>query len=394
MKKISLALVTIVLGSLHAASFAQTVPSRENTTIDCDYGEDLLGTDHQVLMPTETLSVTLLNCDGWNLDDRSAGGVMVIGGIPTDNFNVTGGNFDFVVTGEADIDFDPPGGWIQPPTWIDASSSDIDLYVYIAEPSSDPAGELVLEKELVFAQSDLPQFLVGSAITDEGDYLFGGDADCNVENGYHVYQTFTIAVTATGAFTFRVPWVTPVDEDLYWGAAYYPSQDFFLAVYSEFDEDNPEDNLFGCNDDRDSPPDYVSFGSGSSALIADDQAPGMTVNLNPGNYTLLLATYRSVSTQSYNIGEFSLTSEYADGAFNTNWVPTQMSAFLELWGPRGSIIPDTDGDGVPDNQDTFPSDPSRWLHAVPVPIMPLSLLALLCVLLAGAGLRKLKLGSQ
>ena len=181
-----------------------------------------------------------------------------------------------------------------------------------------------------------------------------------------------------------MPWVTPVDEDLYWGSAYYPSQDFFLALYSSFNKNAPNSNLLGCNDNRDGGY-YLSFGSGNAALIMDDQQPWMTVNLDPGTYTLVLTTYRSISTESHNAGYFSSTSYYADGANDSNWTPTSMSAFFKLWGPNaGSIVPDTDGDGVPDNKDAFPQDATQ--SVAPVPAIPMPFLIMLSAgfILAGS----------
>ena len=371
---------------------AQTVPSRETLTIDCNIGEGrgVIG-DDQALMPTETLTVTLLNCDGWNVEDKDAGNVMTLSGIATNDSDVSGNNVTLVVTGAADIDFDPPTNWTVPDTFLEppdpGNNADIDLDVYLAAPATNPSGSLILERELVFPVSNLPQFTVGSTVSNEGDYLLGGDSDCNMENGHHVYQQFSIGITETGSYSFIVPWVTPVDEDLYWGSAYYPSQDFFLALYSSFNKNNPDANLLACNDDREGGY-YLSFGSGSSALIMDDQQPWMTVNLDPGAYTLVLATYRSVSTESHNIGYFSSTSEYADGAFSSNWTPTTMSAFFRLWGPSaGSIVPDSDNDGVPDNTDAYPSDPTR--SVAPVPAVPLPLLLLLTSIFVLLGARRL-----
>lgn len=374
--------------SLMHSVYAQTVPSRETLTIDCNIGEGVpvVGDDH-ALMPGEVLTVTLLNCDGWNVDDQDSGNVMQLGGVATNDADVSGANVLLVVSGQADIDFDPPAGWVVPDTFIDPPDpgyeADIDLDVYVAAPAADPAGSLVLERELVFPVSNLPQFTVGSTTSNESDYLLGGDSDCNMENGHHVYQQFAIGITETGNYSFLVPWVTPVDEDLYWGAPYYPSQDFFLALYSSFNKSDPNANLLACNDDRDGGF-YLSFGSGASALIMDDQQPWMNVNLDPGTYTLVLTTYRSISTASHNIGYFSSTSDYADGADGSNWTPTPMSAFFKLWGPSSnSISPDSDDDGVPDNKDAFPDDPTR--SVMPVPTAPLPLLLLLTALLMLSG---------
>ena len=380
MKTASLIVTAFAIAMAHPL-LAQTVPSRETLTIDCNIGEGagVIGDDH-ALMPGETLTVTLLNCNGWNIDDQDAGNVMTLNGTATNNSDISGDNATLAVTGASDIDFDPPANWTVPDTFLDppdpGNNADIDLDVYLAAPATNPAGSLVLERELVFPVSNLPQFTVGSTTTNEADdYLLGEDSDCNMENGHHVYQQFSIGITETGSYSFLVPWVTPVDEDLYWGSAYYPSQDFFLALYSSFNKDAPNSNLLGCNDDR-AGGFYLSFGSGNAALIMDDQQPWMTVNLDPGTYTLVLTTYRSISSESHNIGYFSSTSDYADGADGSNWSPTAMSAFFKLWGPSSSsIFPDSDDDGVPDNSDAYPQDATR--SVAPVPAVPMPFLIML-----------------
>jgi hypothetical protein len=164
--------------SLMHSVYAQTVPSRETLTIDCNIGEGVavVGDDH-ALMPGEVLTVTLLNCDGWNVDDGDSGDVMQLDGVATNNADVSGDNVLLVVSGEADIDFDPPAGWVVPDTFIDApdpgNEADIDLDVYVAAPVTVPAGSLVLERELVFPVSNLPQFTAGSTTSNESDYLLG-----------------------------------------------------------------------------------------------------------------------------------------------------------------------------------------------------------------------------
>ena len=53
---------------------------------------------------------------------------------------------------------------------------------------------------------------------------------------------------------------------------------------------------------------------------------------------------------------------------------------------------DSDGDGVGDNADAFPNDPTRSeLPAMPVPLMPALVLLLLVGLLGLLGVRRLKL---
>lgn len=160
----------------------------------------------------------------------------------------------------------------------------------------------------------------------------GGNPDCTMEAGYHPYVEIPITITASGEFTFRVIDVTPVDEDLQWGQPYYPSQDLFLAVYTAFDPAAPNTGLVSCNDDR--PLDDVSFVNGGVTYISDDQAPEFIATLVPGQYTLVLTTYRSTSADDWALGQFS---EWSDVA-NLTWQPTAMTALFELWGPTGSLV--------------------------------------------------------
>ncbi len=130
----------------------------------------MIGDDH-ALMPTETLTVTLLNCDGWNIEDQDAGDVMTLSGTATNDSDISGDTATLVVTGAADIDFDPPANWTVPDTFLEPPDqgfdADIDLDVYLAAPATNPAGSLILERELVFPVSNLPQFTVGSTTTNE-----------------------------------------------------------------------------------------------------------------------------------------------------------------------------------------------------------------------------------
>ena len=326
-------LLTAGAGASASAAGAPT-DTRTSITVDCDLGEG--SNDNQVILPGETLTVTLLNCDGWNVDDQDAGVVLRdTHGVQSNTWEVVGTPYVFTVEGGADIDMDPPG----------ESDDDIDIDVFVADPASTPTGELNLTERLTMPV-EIPAFAidvptepaVSGASTVPGDTIepavdLGGFTECSMEDGYHPYQTLPISTSTSGDFTFRVIDVTPVDEDLQWGQPYLPSQDFFLAVYTSFDPENPEENLVSCNDDRGSFSGGITVVNGGVTYISDDQTPEFIASLEPGDYTLVLTTYRSTSSENWANGEFSPWS----GVSDTTWDPQPMSALFELWGPAGSI---------------------------------------------------------
>ncbi|WP_294181984.1 hypothetical protein [uncultured Schumannella sp.] len=317
----------LVLAGSASAALALGGPSdtRTSITVDCDLGEG--SNDNQVILPGETLTITLLNCEDWTVDDKDALDAMTVPGEPSpvNSFVVPSGSssFTFTVDDEADIE-------------VAFEGDDIDIDVYFATPAADPTGSLIVTTRVTMPIV-IDDFAV--ALSETGsDYDLGGYSSCQMEAGYHPYQALPITISTDGDFTFRVIDVTPVDEDVQWGQPYYPSQDFFLAVYTAFDPANPEANLVACNDDR--PDDNVSFVNDGVDYISEDQAPEFVSPLTAGEYTLVLTTFRSTSSDDWANGEFSTWS----GVSDTTWTPTAMSALFELWGPAGSIALATDDD--------------------------------------------------
>lgn len=337
------ALLLATATAVGASAAGAPTDTRTSITVDCEVGEG--SNDNQVILPGETLTVTLLNCDGWDVIDDDAGTTLFDqSGNQSNDWVVVGSPATFTVTGEADI-------YVLEP--IDGEY-DIDIDVYVADPAATPSGSLNLTTRLTMPV-EIPDFEInvpvspastvasssGEGAVDESSddksleftpaADLGGLSDCSMEDGYHPYQTLPISISASGDFTFRVIDVTPVDEDLQWGQPYLPSQDFFLAVYTTFDPENPEANLVSCNDDRDE--DRISIVNGGITYISDDQAPEFIASLTPGEYTLVLTTYRSTSSAEWARGEFSPWS----GVSDTTWDPQPMTALFELWGPAGSI---------------------------------------------------------
>ena len=214
-----------------------------------------------------------------------------------DYFVVPGDAPTFVVTvdsalltsGEADLEL-----------YEDITGDDIDIDVVVATAAATPSGSL-LATERVTMPTEIDTFefatdLIGGPDSGVEDNL-GGNAQCEMEVGYHPYRVLPITISTSGEFTFRVIDVTPVDEDLQWGQPYLPSQDLFLAVYTEFDVADAEANLVSCDDNR--AEDNVFVVNGGTTYISDDQTPEFVATLEPGDYDLVLTTNRSSSSADW-----------------------------------------------------------------------------------------------
>ena len=316
----------LVLAST-GATVATAAPgdTRTSITVDCAVGEG--SNDNQVILPGETLTITLLNCIGATVnDDDATGNLYDATATQLDTFPVATSPYVFTSQGESDLEvYDDPG-----------FTYDLDIDVEVATLAPTPTGVLNLTNRLTLPPS-ASSFTIGLDLIDfdadtfSDDAFLDGDVDCRLEPGYHPYQTMQITISEDGDYTFRVINVTPVDEDIQWGEPYYPSQDFFLAVYTTFDPSNPNANVVGCNDDR--PDDNIYVENGGVFYISDDQTPEFVATLAPGTYTLVLTTYRTTSPSEFAAGGFSPWS----GVFGNTWTPQDMSGLFELWGPEGSI---------------------------------------------------------
>lgn len=323
-----LALVlTLTLGS---ASSAHATGSRTLISIDCLVGET--NNDDHALVPGDILTVTVVNCQGWTIEDldhASTGNTDISGG----SFVVsTNGLHVFLVMGSADIDFDPPvdgnGDTI-------GSVGDIDLDVYLAYQATIPPGSLVDTRTFTMTR-DEQDFEIG-AVADYGDYYdLGGNPDCELELGSHTYVTQSFAATTSGDYTFRNISVSPADEDVVWGAPQYPNQDIFLALYTSFDPDDPEANLVACNDDR--PEEFENAwyryaSNGLTTYVFDWQAPEMTVALPSGTYDLVVTTWASIEDTEWFNGEYPLWGYYEGETWDWDSGGTRidMTALMEIW---------------------------------------------------------------
>ncbi len=174
---------------------------------------------------------------------------------------------------------------------------------------SDPAGEVIATNTLHFPAGG---GTTADFVTDDPDGL-AGLAECDTYPGTKAYRTQVLTVTEAGEHTFRVVGVAPQQSgadvsfeggsELYtalpnpWGD-YVPSVDPWIALYETFDASDVESTLITCNDDSQRIDDEVSFpvqAHDSSQRFLDNYYSEIVVDLEPGTYTLVVATYDIVS---------------------------------------------------------------------------------------------------
>lgn len=322
------------------ASPAFALNSRLAITLDCNIGET--GEDNHVIAPTDTLVITLLNCEGENATEQDDKDSAVLDGTTTLTSTptvLTSASHQIVVTGSterqiADLDIGGP-----------------DIDVYSAGPAYEPSSTL-LATEVMTLEVDAPETMIresmiGDPVGDDGDgriYL-GGFEVCEVVPGPHVYETFEIDVVVAGDYEFVATEVNPVDADLVWGEPTFPSSDPFLALYRTFDPANPESGVVSCNDDGDESaidavndawlvPGQDDFNGLElyNGNIIDRQFPWLAANLEVGKYTLVYLPFYAIGSSQFASGEGSALSGYED-----DWTPSAQSVTYDMWGPAGGL---------------------------------------------------------
>lgn len=333
----SAAIVALLPITLAAPAYA--VPyDRLNISVDCVIGET--GEDDHVIAPGDVLTVTFTNCNGSSIEDSDSTGnatmpdstVIDASGTQT----ISSNSFVVTVDGAADLA-------------VDGSAPDVDVYLSgtIDDPNSTLLETEEIMLELTASETMIREEMIGDPVADDGngDIYMGGNSECQVEPGLHVYETLDFQVSESGEYDFRAIAVSPIDEDLNWGVYKYPSSDPFLAVYEGFDPNDPEGNIVGCNDDGDNTgvaaidnewddgagDTYEALATESDVLL-DDQWPWFRVVLEPGSYSLVYMPYSTMGTDDFALGQFGATS-----SSTITWDPIENSVTFEMWGPAGAI---------------------------------------------------------
>ncbi|MFM2412711.1 MAG: hypothetical protein RLZZ587_1044 [Actinomycetota bacterium] len=301
----------LAVGSLLAFPVAANAAAL-SVTIDCSVNEDV-----DIFMRSgDTLTITTVNCDlgitDYEIDDSSLYSL----DLETVTSDLTGGS-TLVVSSP-----DEPGVGIN--DWIGFESAedyyidvDIDLYPDVADPSGVliTTGDATIDGSnpavLDFSEIDMPY----DFDPEMGEHFVGGNTDeCDVVAGMHEYGILEFHVTEAGEYTFRIVDVNPADPDVDDSASTsYPTDDPYLALYSDFDSNNPDDNVVGCNDDRD----FRSYNSDD--VLLDRQWSEFATDLEPGNYTLVYTSW----------GTFDDWADETEGLDQT--------VTFEFWGPEGGL---------------------------------------------------------
>jgi hypothetical protein len=323
--------------------------NRLNFTVDCLSGE--IGEDDHVHVPTSSAIINLENCAGYyiaDLDDTGNVTMIPVGMLTSSHVVIPGGTAALNIDGNANIQLIDTDLLSPEPGW----SMDID--VYLAGEGDDPDSTLLATEELTLElgapDMEIRSEMVGDSEGDSGygTVFMGGDEDCQVEPGPHVYTTLDFTVTTAGTFDFRAIAVDPIDEDLNWGVSKYPSSDPFIAVYSAFDPANPETGLVGCNDDADES--GISFLDDMwydavndttyeglvypSGHLVEDQWPWFRTELPLGEYTVVYFPFAEAGTEDFDNGQFATTSLFNS---DVSWDPIAQTVTYEMWGPEGGL---------------------------------------------------------
>ncbi|PTW90495.1 hypothetical protein C8A06_0184 [Microbacteriaceae bacterium MWH-Ta3] len=315
------------------ASPAYAVLDRASVTVDCNSPES--GENDQGLLVGETSVITYVNCaddDYVLVDNLDSGNAIdqnqnVIGVVPV---SITSDPFTVTVTEFASVT-----------AYSDLLQNGYEVRFTVGNQVADPFGTLLATEEATLPLNG-PEFNVAIATDEFTEVPLADIVGCEIMPGAHTYGTIDITVTDAGLFTFRVVDTFPEEEDLYFGIPESPIGDNFLAVYSEFNAADIESGLIGCNDDGDDwavsqwdetnlIADELGLGDGfvetSTGYLLDDQFPWFGVNLEPGTYTLVAATWGEMSSADWTAGD---TGDYT-------WEPVDGTITYEMWGPEGGL---------------------------------------------------------
>ena len=252
--------------------------------------------------------------------------------------------------GPADTGFDTAYK-IEPNTEFEVQIGEqtLEINYYATIEIDDPAEGLLFTQTLT-----TPANGAQSVDFEDGDALNDDDFECGLED-VRVYAKAEFTVLEGGTFTFRIVDVAPLqsgelfdnDVEPYW-TTYEPNPwgdyvtiaDPYLVLYSDFDPSAPNEGQIDCNDDG-------SFDvDGANAYPRDSQDRFLSwvyseliVDLEPGEYTLVLTTYDEVETLDEVLAPTKLDAAsvpVAPADYELAGLPEQ-SADVEIWGAADSL---------------------------------------------------------
>jgi hypothetical protein len=310
---LGLALVTPgVAQGATTAGFSGTVAANLDTTINLNCSAinedvttgDVLAAEGAII----TFNITGSCETGMTIySDDADGGITVAG---TFTAGSSGGT---VYSGSVPATFTVSGNTM---LRIDKNASEfgLNIPVVVVPDVADPVGTLRQSGDLSIAATPTLEMTLADN-TGDGGHLLGGDENCALSIGPHVYSTGTLTVDRSGQYSIRVVNTNPLtDSTAGWGAE-LPMNDPFLAVYSSFDPANPDANVIGCNDDGeynngDGEGSYPDAGATlNPKYLVSGLYPWFSTKLAAGSYTYVLTTYSSYSIANWEGGAQAATVE-------------------------------------------------------------------------------------
>ena len=273
-----------------------------------------------------TLTVTMKNCAGKKLVVGSPG--IVVGANTRANETLSPIPATFIVSNGASLDFQSSTG---------TSEFTLD---YLPSRSIRPNPTVPLAGSTNMVIGLRPKSFTVTENNPNGGtpvHDLGTNPDCRVEVGEHSYTTKKIKISTAGSFTFRFVKTNNENRDqVFWGTD-SPINDPFLAVYQDFDPNNVDANVIGCNDDSGSSDESVS------GQLLQSKYSEFTAQLQPGSYTLVLATFATAPARSWTKaagGTFELWGEGLDvGASSSSLAGTKVTGFgVNEWRLNNRVI--------------------------------------------------------
>ncbi len=310
-----------------APASASVNPNLSNITLNClddNYAE------RDVAFYGPSVTVTLLNCQSFNLWDWDNTGNASIDGTTTltnDQVNMIQVDESpevITLTGPANLEI-----------WdYEVPVNGFDVYLNFIEPYDmpNPSGAKLLDRSQTIPLVT-PDFSFGTQENiDNGDELYlGGVESCTINPGRHIYATEEFTVNTGGDYTFRVTGVSPTSGYLTGthDEAGNPMDDVLLAIYRNFDPTNPNSGVIGCNDDLRQlvigGHDYDDnhFNLTQQGDYVEGHMPYFGTPLDKGEYTLVFTTWYAYSSADWLSGG------------SGDWTPSDGVVYFDVWGPNG-----------------------------------------------------------
>lgn len=307
-------------------------PDLSSFTFDCDTAESQ-PYPYDIPLYETSVTITFVNCP----TDYTLGDPANTGNASTLAGTIDSGGLRAIdtvtVVDEAEVYiFDEIGGTY-------AALSFIDPFVM-----PDPDG-VQLADTYQGVPAGAPTAMWGNArqIANNAEINIGGIDECEIVAGEHVYVTQSMTVSEAGDYTFRVLGVDPTSTYLNPFVEGSELDDPMVALYSEFNFNNPATGVVGCNDDlNDLEFGGHDYGDNDFNLTAQgDYVEGhysyFPTTLDPGDYMLVFTTWDDNSA-----------NEWVD---NT---PTGGTVYFDVWGPAAGLeltnVPPIDGPPAPSGE--------------------------------------------